>query len=115
MSAFLLPQGTDREPLEGRPGKRPAEGLKGQGESYVRRPMSTPQGLKATKASVQGGVIGHFLDPATPQDSHPSSTEDADRVRMVGAALPRPPVDVLRPGMPLAGGVGQGPHSSPQS
>lgn len=73
----------------------------------MRSPMSTPRGLKATKTTVQGGVIGHFIGPATPQDSHPGATEDADRVGMIGAALSGSAVDVFGPGMPLAGGVGQ--------
>lgn len=56
---------------------------------------------------MSGRVVGDSVAPAAPD--HPSlcPTEDPDRVRVVGAAIAGPAVDVRGPGMPVAARVRQ--------
>jgi hypothetical protein len=73
----------------------------------VRRPVSTPRRLKAAQVAVKGGVIGHAVLPTAPENTQPGPTEGANRVGMVLAARPCPPVDLAGP-RPVPGRVGEG-------
>ena len=52
-------------------------------------------------------VVGGCLVPAAPEDTHPSSGEDADGVRMVAASAAGSSVDLLCPGGEVSGVVGE--------
>src|SRR5690349_22106290 len=79
----------------------------------MRRPVSTPRGLKPSKIAVKSGVVGDFVLPAAPEDSQPSASEGADRMRMVLASVAGSAVDLLGPRMPVAGGGREGCHRAP--
>src|SRR4051794_41678947 len=72
----------------------------------MRHPVSTLQGDVACERSVLGGVVGGVVLPAAPQDAGPCAAEDARGVRVVAAAVDRALVDVVGPGVPVAGGGG---------
>src|ERR1044072_2122025 len=80
----------------------------------MRRPVSTPRGLEPSKVAVKSGVIGHSVLPATPENAQPGTPQGADRMRVVLAPVSCPPVDLFRPRMPVAGGVGEGGDGDPQ-
>src|SRR2546423_1124235 len=60
------------------------------------------------KSAVAGAVVGDAVLPAAPQDAGPRAAEGADRAWVVLAAGAGGGVAVLGPGVPVAGGVGQG-------
>src|SRR5256885_14653471 len=87
------------------PATSPAQYPAGSGVG-VRRPVSTPRRLKGAQIAVKGGVIGHAVLPTAPENPQPGATEGANRVGVVLAARPCPPVDLAGPGMPAPGRVG---------
>src|SRR5436305_5725375 len=77
----------------------------------MRRPVSTPRGLKApqvAEVAVSSRLVGHSIVPAAPEDPDPSTSQSADRMRVVLTSGPGSPVDLLSPRVPVAGGVGKG-------
>jgi hypothetical protein len=81
----------------------------------MRRPVSTPSGLKPSKVAVKSGVVGNFVLPAAPDNPQPSASEGADRMRMGLTPCPGLAVDLLGPRVPVAGGVGEGRDGAPQA
>ena len=59
------------------------------------------------QGAVAGGVVGDAVLPAAPEDAAPGASEGADRAGVVVAAGDRAGVVVGRPGVPVAGGVGE--------
>ena len=55
-----------------------------------------------------GWVVGGAVLPAAPDDAAPGAAEGAERAGVVVAAGAGGGVEVLRPGVPVAGAVGQG-------
>ena len=60
--------------------------------------------------SVEGGIEGDAVLPASPDDTQPGSGEDADRVRVAAAALDGLPVDGRGPRVPGSAAVGEVHH-----
>ena len=81
----------------------------------MRRPVSTPRHLKAAEVAVASRFVGNFVMPAAPKNPDPSSPKGTDRMGMVLTSGPGPSVDLLGPGMPVAGGVGEGRHGRSQT
>jgi hypothetical protein len=73
------------------------------GRPRVRRPVSTSRCEVACCRSVFGGVVGGVVLPAAPEYACPGAAEDADRVWVVAAACACSLVDVVGPGVPVAG------------
>jgi hypothetical protein len=64
------------------------------------------------RGSVQGGIIGHAVDPAGPYDAYPGAGKDADGMGMVLAGGAGVGVDLGRPGTGVPAVVGEGGHGS---
>src|SRR6266849_2281646 len=71
----------------------------------MRLPVSTSGG-QTGRTEVACSVVEGAVLPAAPQHAEPSAAEDAHRVRMVGAAIASPLVDVLGPWRGAAAVVG---------
>ena len=69
----------------------------------VRLPVSTPLGLKPSKIAVKGGVVGHPVLPAAPENPQPGPTEDPDRMGVLEPSGAGVEVDLPRPRMGVAG------------
>ncbi len=68
----------------------------------MRRPVST-LGRKTYGLAVLGGVVQGAFTPAFPDDTGPGARKDADRVRVIAAALASSPVHISSPGRALTG------------
>jgi hypothetical protein len=77
--------------------------------------VSTPSTTETFETAVLGRIIGDTVLPHSPDHSQPRSPEDADRVRVIQAAFSGSPVNILGPGMMVAGGVGEGGHGVPEA
>ena len=82
----------------------------------MRLPVSSGSGSRqeAGRAAVLSGFVGRTLHPSSPEDAHPRTGEDTDRVRMVAAARSGTRVDVCRPWGGVPGGVRPGRDSGAQ-
>ena len=74
----------------------------------MRRPVSTCAGELACEGSVLVGVVAGVVVPAAPEDAQPGGAEGADGALVVVAAVAGVGVDLVRPGVPVAGAVGEG-------
>ena len=66
------------------------------------------------QGAVSGWVVGGAVLPAAPDDAAPGATEGAQRAGVLVAAGAGGGVAVLRPGVPVAGAVGQGAERAAQ-
>src|SRR5438552_6611125 len=80
----------------------PSGGRVGSQEQGTRPPMSRR-------------IVGLAVLPTTPQHAQPGTTQDADRVRMIAAAIPSPTVDLCRPERGVARVVGEAGHGPTQA
>lgn len=80
----------------------------GRGQVDARpRLVGDSDGDVVLQAPVAGGVVGDAVLPAAPQDADPGAFEGADRALVVVAAGASRGVAVSRPGVPVAGRVGE--------
>jgi hypothetical protein len=81
----------------------------------MRRPVSTLSFLESPESAMFGRVVRESVLPHAPDHSDPGTTKDADGVRMVAAASPRPSVYVSGPRVPVAGRIGEGSYRVAQA
>ena len=73
----------------------------------MRRPVSTLLCEECVEGVVLGRVVGGVVLPAAPEDAGPGASEDADGVGVAGATGAGALVDVVCPGVPVSGAVGE--------
>jgi len=72
--------------------------------------VSTLLGEDLVEGAVSGRLVGRVVLPAAPEHATPCASEDTDRVGMIAATSAGALVDVMSPGMPVSGAVGEGTH-----